>query len=428
MSTVTHTKARPNISRGPRPRIVTGQLALVFVVVFGTLTSFYLLLSVTPRYAAEAGAGSAGAGLVTGSLLAGTVTAELIASISMKRCGYRTLLAAGAALLGVPVLALLYVRGLPIIVTASVVRGFGFGLSTVVTGAVIAELLPPERRGEGLSLTGVVDLLPAVLALPAGVWLADHYGTAPVVAVTSATALVPLAVLPWLRSASEQRIVVAAEPPADDAPAVGLVTGLRSYGQLRPLLVFAASTMAAGIVVSFLPLAVGVSHNIVAPGLFAQAVAAMISQFWAGRRGARHGYSTLLIPGLAIASLGMAAMIWLRSPVAVIAAMSMFGAGFGISENATFALMIDRMPTSGLGAASALWSLGYDVGYGAGPVGFGLVVGHTGYPAAFALTSALMLAAVPVAWRERAADRGADTSGSLRHRQREAGPAGGHPE
>jgi predicted MFS family arabinose efflux permease len=405
MSTLTHADSRPNTSCAPPRRIVTGQLALVFVVVFGTLMSFYLLLSVTPRYAAEAGAGSAGAGLVTGALLAGTVAAELVSSILMKRHGYRTLLAVGAVLLGLPELAMLYAHGLTIIVTASVVRGFGFGLSTVVTGAVIAELLPPERRGEGLSLTGVVDLLPAVLGLPAGVWLADHYGSAPVVAMTSAMALIPLAVLPWLPRATDHRSAGATDAPAGGAPTVGLVTGLRNHGQLRPLLVFAASTMAAGIVVSFLPLAAGVAHNIVAIGLFVQAVAAMISQFWAGRRGDRRGHSTLLVPGLAIASLGMMSMIWLRSPVAVIAAMCVFGAGFGISENATFALMIDRMPASGLGTASALWSLGYDVGYGAGPVGFGLVVGHTGYPAAFALTGALMLAALPVAWRARVADR-----------------------
>ena len=52
---------------------------------------------------------------------------------------------------------------------------------------------------------------------------------------------------------------------------------------------------------------------------------------------------------------------------------------------------------SGTGAASALWNLAYDVGYGAGPAAFGLIVGHTGYPAAFAMTGALMLAAIPVA-------------------------------
>ena len=61
--------------------------------------------------------------------------------------------------------------------------------------------------------------------------------------------------------------------------------------------------------------------------------------------------------------------------------------------------MIDRMPPSGLGTASALWNLAYDAGYGAGPAVFGLLVSHTGYPAAFALTAVLMLAAVPVARR-----------------------------
>src|SRR5579863_6729988 len=61
----------------PRERMVSGPLALVFLAEFFALTSFYLLLSVTPLYAARAGAGSTGAGLVTGALLAGTVMAEL---------------------------------------------------------------------------------------------------------------------------------------------------------------------------------------------------------------------------------------------------------------------------------------------------------------------------------------------------------------
>jgi hypothetical protein len=42
-------------------------------------------------------------------------------------------------------------------------------------------------------------------------------------------------------------------------------------------------------------------------------------------------------------------------------------------------------------------------GYGAGPAVFGLICVRTGYPAAFALTGALILAAVPVALRERKA-------------------------
>jgi MFS family permease len=83
--------------------------------------------------------------------------------------------------------------------------------------------------------------------------------------------------------------------------------------------------------------------------------------------------------------------------------MCLFGAGFGVSQNATFTLMIDRMPPAGAGTASALWNLAYDAGYGAGPAAFGLFVGHIGYPVAFALTGALMPAALPAARREHGA-------------------------
>jgi MFS family permease len=140
-------------------------------------------------------------------------------------------------------------------------------------------------------------------------------------------------------------------------------------------------------------------------GLLAQALTATAARWWEGRHGDRHGHARLLIPGLVATSFGMTTMVWLATPATVIAGMCLFGAGFGIVQNATLALMIDRMPASGLGTASALWNLAYDAGYGAGPVLFGLFVGHTGYPAAFALTGLLVLAALPACRREQARRR-----------------------
>ncbi len=53
--------------------------------------------------------------------------------------------------------------------------------------------------------------------------------------------------------------------------------------------------------------------------------------------------------------------------------------------------------------ASALWNLAYYAGYGAGPAAFGLICVRADYLAAFSLTGALILAAVPVALREQKA-------------------------
>jgi len=401
MSTMTQTVSPVHATRydnpASRPRLVSGRFAAALLSSFGALTSFYLLLSVTPMYAMSAGAGSAGAGLVTGSLMLTTVLAEFASPRLLGRFGYRAVFAAGALLLGGPAPALLLPHSMATIIAVSIARGIGFGLATVVLGALVAVSVPAERRGEGIGLAGVVACVPAIVALPSGVWLAQNTGYAVVIAITAISALAPLAAVPWLADPASQQ---AEAGPANDSPN-GLLGSLRSGGMLRPGLVFAATTVSAGVVASFLPLAAGVSAGVATLGLFAQAVTATASRWWAGRRGDRHGHAGLLIPGLLIAAAGMASLIWVSAPVAVIAGMCLFGIGFGIAQNATFALMIDRAPGSGYGTASALWNLAYDAGYGTGPIVFGLFVAHTGYPAAFALTGLLILAALLPAVRDR---------------------------
>ncbi len=384
----------------PRARLISGRLALALMSSFGALTSFYLLLSVTPMYAVSAGAGSAGAGVVTGSLMLATVLAEFASPRLMRRYGYRMVFAAGALLLGGPALALLAPHSVVAIVAVSVARGIGFGLNTVVIGALVATALPPERRGEGIGLAGVVACVPAIVALPSGVWLAEHAGYAVVIAITATSALAPLAAVPWLAGPADRQT----EADPGTAQSAGLLASLRSGGQLRPSLVFAATTVSAGVVAAFLPLAAGVPGGVAALGLFVQAVASTVSRWWAGRHGDRHGHAGLLVPGLLTAAAGMTILIWVAAPPALVTGMCLFGIGFGISQNVTFALMIDRAPVSSYGTASALWNLAYDAGYGAGPAVFGVFVACTGYPAAFALTGMLMLAALVPAVRDRAAD------------------------
>jgi MFS family permease len=139
MSTLT--QAQPDTAAPAR--LLSAPLAATFLAEFMSLTSFFLLLSAMPMLAAAAGTGSSGAGLITGSLLLGTVAAEAVAAAAIRRFGYRTVLAAGAVLLGAPALAMLVREPQAVMVSVSLVRGFGFGLCGVATGALTAMLLPP---------------------------------------------------------------------------------------------------------------------------------------------------------------------------------------------------------------------------------------------------------------------------------------------
>jgi MFS family permease len=385
MSTLT--QAPPATRDGAPARLLSLPLALTFLAEFTSLTSFFLLLSVLPMLAAAGGASSSGAGLITGSLLLGTVAAEAAAAAGIRRFGYRRMLAAGAVLLGAPALALLPREPQAVMMGVSFVRGIGFGLCGVTTGALTAALVPPGRRGEGLGLLGLVSGVPAVIALPAGVWLAGHHLTTAVAAMAAVAGVAPLIAIRWLPRRGE----APGTPPAARAR--------RTPGAaLRLPLIFAACTIAAGVLDSFLPLAKGVSSNLCSAALLVQAIAATLSRWQAGRYGDRYGHVRLLIPALIVAGLGMAVMIWLASPVLIFASMVLFGAGFGVIENTTFALLIEQLPEA---KASALWNFAYDAGYGAGPAVFGLFAARTGYPPAFALTGIVVLAVLPAALRER---------------------------
>jgi len=366
-----------------RPSILSPALIRVFVGSFGSLTSFFVLASVVPRYAASVGAGAAGAGLSTAALMFATVGAEFAAPWLATRFGYRSGLAAGLILLGVPALALPYASGLPAILAVAVVRGVGFAMVMVLGDALIPLLVPDERRGEALGLGGVVASVPAVVALPLGVWLVDQIGYTGVFVLGGVAALAALVAVPGLPEPRE----------ASPSEKTRLAAGLRNRAISRPALAFGATAVAGGVVTAFLPLAV---VGVAPVALLVQAAAATVTRWWAGRQADRHGAARLLLPAVVTAAAGMLAMALIALPAVVLLGALVFGAGFGVAQNASMATMFDAVPRSGYGTASALWNMAYDGGYGLGAAGCGIVAAQTGYPIAFALTALVVgIAVVP---------------------------------
>jgi MFS family permease len=404
-------------TRRSRPPLVTYPLLLRFATQLGASVSFYLLLSVVPLYA-RATAGGSAAGLATGALMVTTVAGELITPRLTAAFGYRLTLAAGLTLLGAPSLALTGPARLDMIMAVCVIRGLGFGIIVVAGGSLTAALIPAERRGEGLALSGLVSGVPALAALPLGVWLAGQIGYPLVFTAAAVAALAALAAVPGLpgrlspgrpapgrpspsRPAAGPAGHEPASPPAS-APPLGVLAALRTRALLRPGLMFAVTTTAAGIVVTFLPIADHqATGGLTALALFAQTASATLSRYVSGWYSDRRGPARLILPALATASSGMLMLTATGVPAAVLAGCVLFGAGFGVAQNTTLSLMYTRVSASGYAAVSAVWNIAYDAGMGLGAAAFGLLAGGTGYPAAFAITSAAMLAALAPALRDR---------------------------
>jgi predicted MFS family arabinose efflux permease len=234
------------------------------------------------------------------------------------------------------------------------------------------------------------------------VWAAERWGYGLVFVLTAALPLLALVTIPGLPGRT--RGPVKEERSGQKTEALGVVAGLRNGALTRPAVIFAASASAAGIVVTYLPLAVGARAAWAAPvALFAQQAAAAAGRWAAGRLGDRRGQARLLVPSLLLVVAGMAALSLTHSAPMVIAGATASGTGFGVLQNATLSLMYARVSATGFSAVSAIWNAAYDLGMAAGAIGLGMVIATTGYSVAFLGTAVAILPAFLLVRRDRAA-------------------------
>ena len=146
-------------------------------------------------------------------------------------------------------------------------------------------------------------MLPAVVALPFGLWLAGAVGYAAVFAIGGGAALLAVSAVLFLP-----------EGRSEDQSHSSLSTCLRRPELRRPLVMFATAAVAGGVVVAFLPSAV--TAGVAVPALFVQNLAAAAARWLAGRRIDRRGTKGMLVPAILVCAVGMgsAALPARRSP------------------------------------------------------------------------------------------------------------------
>jgi predicted MFS family arabinose efflux permease len=358
-------------------------MVLTLVASFCTMVGFYLLLSVVPLYTAEAGGGNSGAGLATALFMLSTVLAQLSMLHVLARFGYRAVLVVGLLLLGLP--AFLYgpLVEVPAILAVTLVRGAGFGAAIVALAALVTELAPPGRRGEALGLYGVALTFPTAFCGALGLWIVERSGFGFVFVIGAMTPL--LAAFAALGISSPDR--------SEERGGAGLRTLFERPGLLRIFLLFTSCTAVSGVVVTFLPLsAPGPGFFSAATALLLLGLSATLFRWWAGRFGDRQDPRILLVPGLLCAALGMAALS--LEGFALLGGALLFGAGFGMLQNTTLLLTMQRVPKAEYGLGSTLWNLAFDAGTGAGAFVFGFVVGAAGFSWTYVLCALLLVATI----------------------------------
>ena len=365
----------------------------LILTALGAFLGFQLLLSVVPLYTDEAGGGSSGAGLATGAFMFSTVLTQIQMPRLLRWLGYGWVLATGLLFLGVPALFYAATGSIETILAVTLLRGVGFGIVTVVFVALIVKLVPASRTGEALGLLGIAITVPNIFCNPLGLWLVDRFSFDVVFVTGGLSPLLGLAAIPVVRrSASSAQGFVES--------GTGIFTALARTPLLHIFLLFTATTMAAGVVLTFLPLAAPGSGLFSAVGgLLIFGAATTVARWWAGRFGDRRDPHLLLAPGLIACALGMIGLP--TGGVSLLIGAALFGTGYGILQNATLILTMKRVSKSEHAMGSTLWNVAFDAGTGLGAFIFGFIIPLTGFFWAFALSAGLVAASLALVYLDR---------------------------
>ncbi|WP_228282456.1 MFS transporter [Rubrobacter tropicus] len=344
-----------------------------------------LLLPVLPVFAAKLGGGDFLAGLSTTVFMLATVLAQLRTPRLLARIGYGPALVAGLLLLGAPGVVYLWISSPSAALLVTLPRGVGFGIVTVAFAALVAEVVPAGRRGEGIGLYGLASTLPAVFGLPLGVWTAENVSFGAVFLVGALAAPVGAGCVLAAR-------VRTARPPGD---AAGFLAGLARGELLRPFLAFLSTTLATGVLVTFLPLvAPGSGVGSAAAALLAWGVTQSVARLWAGRFSDRFGAQRLLVPSLALNGVGMVFIGFSGNATLLLLGATINGFGFGVFQNAVMSVLVGRVEREEYGMVSTLWNVGFDAGAGLGPLLLGALVSGAGFAPTAAASAVLIFASV----------------------------------
>jgi predicted MFS family arabinose efflux permease len=166
------------VQNSPQP-LWTRDFTLHWATNFFMALGFYFLLPTTPVFAVKAlGADNSQVGYIIGVFTLSAVAIRPFAGYALDSAGRKKIFLWAMGFFALLTFSYHLAVSLILLLFLRLLHGFAWGATTTGGGTIAADLLPPEKRGEGIGYFGLSMTLAMALGPMLGLWLmgADQYG------------------------------------------------------------------------------------------------------------------------------------------------------------------------------------------------------------------------------------------------------------
>jgi MFS family permease len=337
--------------------------------------SFQMLIPTLPVYMEQQGGGELAIGMVIGVFTLSALITRPFAGKGLDTIGRRKILILGLIIFILCIMGYYLMTTVLLILLVRFIHGIGWGMTTTTYGTIVSDLVPAERRGEGMGYFGLSVNIAMAIGPLVGIWAINTYGFGTLFVISTGLALLPILVSRYISFPEVERV----QSKTDDIQP-SFFAGLLERNAFFPSLLVLLFTFSYGGIVSFITL-FGKEVGIENVGWFfvANAFMLILTRPFAGILFDRKGHEWVLLPGIFFTITGLFILSYTETLSLLIIASLFYGAGFGAISPSLQAWTINRVAPNRRGAANGTFFSAFDLGIGLGAVFLGLVAKYTSY-------------------------------------------------
>lgn len=366
------------MSKG-KSRIWTRDFIIIVIANFFIFTSFQMTLPTLPLYVQEIGSNETWVGIIVGIFTFSALLIRPFGGKLLDTTGRAPVFLVGLVILVLSLYSLAISTTILILVVVRIVQGVGWGLSNTASGTIASDLVPKDRRGEGLGFFGLSGNLALAIGPALGLFLVNHIEFSTLFIICGSLTLIALVLALNVRYVKPEPLTdVEMQEDADTASRFNFVE--KRALPASALLFFITFTF--GGIATFLPaytFSEGFQPHYIQIYFILYAFALVTTRFFAGRIYDRRGLAIVFIPGIILIVAGLTLLAILDSPTYLFAGAILYGLGFGTVQPALQASAINTTPLRKRGMANATFFSAFDLGVGLGAITFGLVAQYADY-------------------------------------------------
>lgn len=349
--------------------------------------AFYLLVPTLPAYAKQIGGSSFEASLVVSGFSISSLICRAITGHVADKVNRKPLLLIGLFILSLCTLTYIF---LPIsgVIIVRIFQGVGWGMSSTAIAAIVSDMVPNKRRGEGMGYYSLSMIISMSLAPILAIVVMNNFQFNIVAVVSIILSIIAILSLQLVNFRKKSKLEI---KHIKKEKIIVLNDLFEKKALLPSLLCFLLAITLCGVMSYIMLFGKEIKLSNIWVYFIGHVSMILLTRSFVGKLFDKKGHAVVIIPGAISMIIGLIVLSYVDSISSLVIASLLYGFGYGAVQPSLQAWAINRSPLERRGAANGTFLSSMDLSFTIGSILLSFIAESKSYAVMYRFSSIFMI-------------------------------------